>query len=295
MHVEIFVILTFIKNPVRPYSLLFLFLFSFSQANADHGLENIIVEKYYVSDTNDSRNKQDGFLPSGSVTYRIFVDMLPGYRFQAAYGVPGHQLRFSTTTSFFNNESAGALTANDVKKSQLSDHTVMLDSWLSVGAAAQSMIGILKNEDTSKAIINTDHILQNTNPEAGIPLKERDGMYDASPVSVVTFFGIDSTMLSIFDKQNLKTNGQTFSTENGSWASFGGAIGPLPGNKVLIAQITTDGIFSFELNIQIGTPEGKVENYVARNPVEKEIFFPNLIFSSEKISPVAPGKNATKK
>jgi hypothetical protein len=47
----------------------------------------------------------------------------------------------------------------------------------------------------------------------------------------------------------------------------------------LIAQITTDGDFSFELNIQIGTPYGGVENYVAKNPVGNEIMLPSLTYS----------------
>ncbi len=243
-----------------------------------HGLENIIVEKYYISDSKDAKIKAVSKLPVGSVTYRIFVDMLPGYRFQAAYGVPGHELRIATSSSFFNNEEAGAATANEIPTGKLQNSTVMLDSWLSVGAGAKNMYGVLKSDDTSSAITNTDCILQNANSFAGIPVKERDGMYYASPMSVVTFFGIDSAMISIFDKQNIKANGQIFSTDNGSWASFGGAIGPDQNNRVLIAQITTNGIFSFKLNIQMGTPTGGVENYVAENPVGNEIQLPCLIY-----------------
>ena len=66
------------------------------------GLENIIVEKYYVSNAADAGGSM-GTLPVGSVTYRIFADLLPGFKFQALYGIPTHELRFETTTSFFNN------------------------------------------------------------------------------------------------------------------------------------------------------------------------------------------------
>ena len=56
-------------------------------------------------------------------------------------------------------------------------------------------------------------------------------------------------------------------------------------NRVLIAQITTDGVFEFELNIQIGTPtKGVSQNYVARNPIGNEIMLPSLIFKSEEIN-----------
>jgi hypothetical protein len=50
----------------------------------------------------------------------------------------------------------------------------------------------------------------------------------------------------------------------------------------LIGQVTTDGELSFELNIQIGTPEGKVQRYVARNPMESEFTHESLVLSSKK-------------
>jgi hypothetical protein len=257
-------------------------------AQTAHGLEKIIVEKYYVSDEKDSKATWGGYLPVGSVTYRIFVDLLPVYRLQAVYGVPGHELRVSTTTSFFNNEESGAAVANDIPGNKLNENTVMLDSWLSVGAAAEGVYAVLKSDDTSKALINADGLLQNDDPSAGIPVKVRDGMFPSTRMSIVSFFGIDSTMLAIFNNTNTKTKGQVFSTDNGSWASFGGAVGPHPQNRVLIAQLTTDGDLSFELNIQIGTPTGGVENYVARNPVGNEIQFDGLIYPY-------PAKNNTVK
>ena len=46
--------------------------FSFAQ-----GLDNIIVEKYYVSNANDASGSA-GALPVGSVTYRFFADLATG-------------------------------------------------------------------------------------------------------------------------------------------------------------------------------------------------------------------------
>lgn len=269
------------KNILVTSLLLSVFVSAYTQT--PHGLEKIIVEKYYISDSSDAKAKSGGYLPVGSVTYRIFVDMLPAYRFQAAYGVPGHEMRIATTTSFFNNEDYGAAIANYIPSSKLQNNTVMLDSWLSVGATAESYNAILKSDDTSKVIVNADSILHNANPGAGIPLTVRDGMFPVSPVSVVTLFGIDSTLLSVFGNKNVSGKGQVFSTDNGSWASFGGAIGMHPMNRVLIAQLTTDGELWFKLNIQIGTPDGKVENYVAENPKGNEILFPGLIYPQPKL------------
>ena len=54
-----------------------------------------------MSDANDAtQNATGGVLPVGSVTYRIYVDMLPGYKFQAAYGVPGHEMRIKQLLCF---------------------------------------------------------------------------------------------------------------------------------------------------------------------------------------------------
>jgi hypothetical protein len=246
---------------------------------AQHGLEKIIVEKYYVSDAVDEL-ESDGKLPKGSVTYRVYADLLPVYRFQAAYGIPGHQMKIATTTAFYNYDETNSAAANEIPKKMLPVKTAMLDSWLSVGAAAEGYYGILKSGDTSSAIVNEDRCLQNADLRAGIPIKEKDGMYPASPMSAVTFYGFSDSLLSIFKVNIDRRSGQVFRTDNGSWASLGGAVGPSPANRILIAQITTEGIFSFELNIQIGTPEGGVENYVARNATGNEILSPELIYSS---------------
>jgi hypothetical protein len=156
----------------------------------------------------------------------------------------------------------------------------MLDSWLSVGAACSGNFGILKSQDDGMSnVVNSDGVLQNNDPLTGIPLTTQDGLIAGSP-EAMTVVGL-TTEIAMFDAQNDGTNGPVFSSFNGSWASLNGSIGPdSVDNKVLIAQMTTDGIFSFALNIQIGTPTGGVENYVAQNPIGSEILEPTLTFNS---------------
>jgi hypothetical protein len=264
--------------------LLSLLAFSSFQAFSQNGLENIIVETYYVTDDNDATvNSDGGVLPVGSVTRRIYVDMLPGYKFQAAYGVPGHEMRIATTTLFFNNEDRGAITPT-YTKNQAKDNTVMLDTWVSVGGACTGNVGVLKTADDGVATnVNNDGVLQNAHPAAGIPLTEQDGLLAGTFISP-TILGAED-QFAMFDAQNDGTNGPVFSTSDASWASLGGSLGPNPEtNQVLIAQITTDGVLSFELNIQIGTPEGGVQRYVAANPIDNEILFPGLIYVSDVIT-----------
>lgn len=245
------------------------------------GLENVIVEKYYISDANDATvNATGGVLPIGSVTYRVYLDLLPDYIFQAAYGDGNHICRIETTTLFFNNEDRGATTPT-FSKNFCDDNTVMLDSWLSVGAACAANYGIRKIYDDGVAtVVNNDGVLTNTNPMIGIPLTTQDGLFAGTP-QPVTEVGI-TTEIAVFDAQNDGTNGPVFSTNNGSWASLNGSMGPDPLlNEVLIAQITTDGVFSFELNVQIrNNITNVVENYVASNPVGIEVLFPALNYNS---------------
>lgn len=246
-------------------------------SRAQNGLESIIVEKYYVSNAADSVGAigNGSNLPIGSVTYRIYADLLPGYKFQAAYGVPGHTLTLSSTTSFYTNTDRGDVTPA-YSKSNAAQNTVMLDSWLSVGAACTGNFGILKSEDGSAGgtnVVNANGILANNDASAGIPLTTQDGIYAGTP-EAVTFVGISNADLDFLSSSG--TVGNLLTTSNGSWASLNGSVGPTSTNKVLIAQLTTNGVFHYELNIQVGTPSGGTENYVASNPTGAEISIASL-------------------
>ena len=280
-------------------SLLFAALIFGSFSLGAQGLENIIVETYYISDANDASVDADGgTLPVGSVTRRIYVDMLPGYVFQAAYGVPpsgdspGHELRFATTTQFFNNIDRGA-TSPTYTKTQARGNTVMLDTWLSVGAACAGNFGVLKTADDGVATnVNNDDVLQNNAPAMGIPLTEQDGLLQVTgltPVNVTFVGGVEGQAAQFFDAENA---GSVFSTFDGAWSALTGASGPNPEtNQVLIAQITTDGTLTFELNVQLRSPEGAIERYVASNPVAAEILFPALTYNSDLVTNIGEQSN----
>jgi chitodextrinase len=250
-------------------------------ANAQNGLERVIVEKYYISNQADSVNSL-GNLPAGSVTYRIYVDMLPGYNFQYAYGDVNHELRFETTTSFFNNEDRGATSPDNITFAQAKANSLMLDSWISAGAACKGYFGVQKSKDNGiNTIVNADGILANNDPLAGIPLTQQDGMVLAttSPkLMAVTSLGIDNTILQYLDVSNTTVKGQVLSANDGGWAALGGSVGPDADNIVLIAQLTTNGTFSYKLNLQIGKPDPTAdpELYVVDNPIGTELSIASL-------------------
>lgn len=246
------------------------------------GLEQIIVEKYYIADKNDAE-ASNGLLKKGAVTYRIYADMKPGYRFQAVFGLEGHPMIIETSTGFYNHPDYGGNVANIVPERIMPQHLAMLDSWLSVGAASELSMGILKEEDDTVNTIRNTHkpvmLLQNDSKKSGFPLKERDGLINKGEVPRVNGFGIDN-LITLFDKDINSKAGVRFYTENGSWACLAGSTGPKETNRVLLAQLTTDGKFYYEFNIQLGNPDGTTtERYVARNPAPGEFSIPSLIYN----------------
>ncbi len=261
--------------------------------HAQDGLEKIIVEKYYISTAADSIGSL-GTLPVGSVTYRVYADMLPGYKFQALYGNSDHPLKINTSTTFFNNEDRGATTANAIASAQLKNNTVALDSWLSVGASAAGQFGVLKSEDNGTAnLLTLNSLLKNNISKLGIPVTTQDGNQAGSP-EAVTLVGL-TTELDVFDATS--QFGNSFSTTNGAISALNGAAGPTAENRVLLGQFTTDGVFSFEFNIQIGTPTpGVSQKYVVSSPINGEKTIPSLKFETNELPSVSitsPANNAT--
>lgn len=227
---------------------------SMAYAEYSTALEGLVIETYYIADATDAEDENGGLL-EGAVTYRVFADMKPGYRFSMVLGYPETPLEISTTTTFFNNTDRGASFANDIGDNRLDDNTVMLDSWLSVGAGSAGKWAVLKSEDTDGAIENADGLLQNNDPLAGIPISEADGLISGSIAPLtVTNLGLGEA-INIFGADVTTEN--TFSINNGVWAvlsgdSLGtGISGPTPANRILIGQFTTTGTLSYKLNIQI--------------------------------------------
>jgi hypothetical protein len=261
-------------------------------AQAQNGLEGIVVEKYYIADAADAAASV-GTLPVGSVTYRVYADMLPGYKFQALYGNVAHPLKISTSTSFFNNEDRGATTANAIASAQLKNNTVALDSWFTVGASATGQFGVLKTDDNGAAnLLTLSSILNNTNALIGTGLKTQDGNIAGSP-EAVTFVGFDPTG-GLFDATS--QSGNSLIITDGAVSALNGATGPTAANRILLGQFTTDGVFRFEFNIQIGTPTAGVsQKYVASNAAAGETVLESLTLAPNNpptVSVTSPANGA---
>jgi hypothetical protein len=222
-------------------------------------LENIIVEKYYVADSTDYIDAIKGVLPGGSITYRIYVDMKPDYNLQMVYGDEKHELFVKTSTRFFNNTECSANTGFNIDAKKINDNTNALDSWITLGAASRLYTGILKSEDHDGSILT-----RNT-------LNHSDGLTKG----VLPNFKLFNLDLSFFNNNKDAT---LFTTNNGAWAALGGVKGPSVENRVLIAQLTTNGKLSFNISVQIGKPTGGFIKFVSNNPDGSEIEFDGLSY-----------------
>jgi hypothetical protein len=258
-------------------------LFMSTFAFAQNGLEKIIVEKYYVANAADKAvadveasdaTYPTGSLPVGAVTYRVYADMLPGFRVLSIYAdvTRNQPLIIKSTTPFYNNPN-GASTASSTKAS-LKNKILALDSYFTMGGAGTNVYGILKTDDDATAnnittAGNADSILINKAPTTmGISLVDRDGLFSksglANPVAP-SFVGFDNNEMdavgdgSVLIDSVVSMTGVIY-TPNGAKGADSLT------NRVLLAQLTTGGKLQFHLNILIqkGTEVGQY--YVWGNP-----------------------------
>jgi hypothetical protein len=245
-------------------------------------LEGIVVEKYYVSDAADSTDAADNGavypLHVGSVTYRVYANLLPGYEVVQMFGSPEHTLNVHSTTAFYNDPNYGVSVYLGTSVNNTKKNTTLIDSYLTIGGVASGQCGVLKTEDTDGTIGNNQGILANNDALAGLPITGIDGVDGIMPFTPIlpNVLGI-STELDAFDQ----TVGNDFTTNNAAIAALGGMAGVTPSNHVLLGQFTTDGVFSFRLNLQLLTPvAGESQIFVPDSPTGAELVDTTLVYSS---------------
>lgn len=265
----------------------------FFAASLHAQIEKVIVETYYISDANDATDTIGGKLEAGSTTYRIYIDLAAGAKLKKIYGDANHLLILHSDSIFFNNIDRGVSFGKDLNSTRLDENTVALDTWLTLGQATKNAtktyFGILKAEDTDGSIvggINNDGgsaaisggLLVNAHSAAGIALTTADGLdtmmtlptswSDYGILDVVS--GEDSSIFGSHKKSSeFNSGGKVVFLTNS------GVMGSTPDNKVLIAQLTTKGEISFELNVEILDSNGTTIKYVANN---------DTLLSGEKLS-----------
>lgn len=258
-------------NLLTKIFVLFLSANSFAQ-----GLEGIVVEKYYIANAADVANATANSavtpLTTNSITYRVYVNLADGWKLNNIWGNGPHPLTVNTTTAFFNDPNNGvSVNSGGTSLNNYKSNTAFLDSYFTLGNVCAGKLGILKSEDTDGTVGNTQGLLVN-NPGGcfGDPImgvSGKDGLV-AGTVQTLTTLGLP-TSINIFDQ----INGGSFSMNGGAISLLAGIQGPAgSGNKVLIGQFTTDGVFTFALNLQIkNTSTNAVEDYVSSAPTGSEL------------------------
>jgi hypothetical protein len=272
---------------------------SFSLLKAQ--LEKVSVEKYYIIDANDATDLTGGSIQLGTTTYRIYIDLLPNTRLKSVYGSTGHPVVFESTTPFYNHATDGQTYAKEFLKNRYSEGLVALDTWMTLGQttktqAGKTYFGVPKVSDTDGSFIGgtnndggsaaiTAGLLNNSDAQLGIPLTTADGMdtmvnvpsnwLTIGLVDIAT--GEDNTIFGSV-QSGTSFNSEEFLLQNS------GVSGVDPNaNQVLVAQLTTAGELSFELNIEVEVnTNGTLStiNYVARDTLlaANEVFSPFLSY-----------------
>jgi len=288
---------------IRIISLLIILLTFVSLSNECLAqIEKVEVETYYVSDSLDATDTINGrFIDKGTKTYRIYVDLAVGSKIVKLYGDVNHAFKIESTGNFYNNiDRPTAYFGYLINKNWFPDNpTLGLDSWLTIGLATKTDLGVLKTEDSNGSYIGGANnfggssavaggILVNNDPAAGIPLTTQDGMSTSTVVlsqwlynGIIDINGDDSTAFgSINIGNNFITNDFFLDQVNGVAGANNDS------NKVLIAQITTAGDLRFELNMEVEQLDGattKLVKYVADDGVllADEVVSPSLKFPLE--------------
>lgn len=246
----------------------FLVLLLFLPALLQAQIENVVVETYYITDANDATDTTGGGIAAGTTTYRIYIDMAPGSILKKIYGDANHTFAITSTQPFFNNLLDGQTFANEFSKSRYGDNTVALDTWLTLGQTTRnsaktyygtpktldddgSFIGGVNNDGGSNAV--AQGLLINNDPLAGILLTTSDGMDTIATAPTLwasngifdLTSGDDSTAFGSLKTSNAFIS-NSFSLQN---SGVRGVVADT--NMVLVAQLTTAGDLSFEMNVEI--------------------------------------------
>ncbi len=229
------------------------------------GLDSVWVETYHVWDSLGANGKP-------LVTYRIWVDMTPGYLMQVVYGDRAHDLEVSTTTEFYNAPDGSVKYADQLGVKEALTNLLALDSWFTVGAVSNRYLAVPLHLDKDGSLFTCPPFPR---PGRGSDKKrslcKRDGLLAADSVKAVVNWRFEPGYLG-------DIGGGVIHTMDGAWAVLGGTPGVTEQNQILIAQVTTSGELSYKLNIQVATVDRVAIKYVHDRPVENEVTQPSLRF-----------------
>ena len=262
------------------------------------GLEGVIVEEFHTITqadadllNNDLGNSSFPIV-AGSKVYRVYVDMAPNYRFLQVYSTnAGNAADFSTTTAFWNDDNFGSEFPAQTRRAStgtLFDSYITLGSTGTAGGASPcgalgsnaAQVGVPRTADTNGDLTSCGVFPGFSGNDGSIP-----GVVPA----------LTTNLSGALDFTALTGSGNTFTWIDDAYATLpaGTGVDPAGTNRILIGQFTTDGAFSFHLNVDISDPNNVIESYFWANPVAGGSVSPFLTYPSACNAPVlsAPTSN----
>jgi len=240
------------------------------------GLQGIIVEEFHTVTTADA-NFVNNTLGNGSYTlnpgskvYRIFIDMAPGYRLVSIFASPAatfggtdspNPLVIQTTTNFWNDDFFGS--AQPAQTRRVPSGT-FFDSFITVGTTGTA--GGAAGCGSSLAQLGVPRALD---PNGDLTtcgvypgFSGADGSYPGSAPALTTNLGGSINFAALTE------DGSTFTFIDDVWSTLPSIQGfdPDGENIIFVGQFTTDGDFSFQINVAVGDPDNNLEEYVHSSP-----------------------------
>jgi len=265
-------------------------------AQGNNAINKVIVETYYISNSLDATDSTGLPLQIGSTTFRIFIDMKPGAKLKKIYGDAFHPIKIMSTDTFWNNTDNGETFAYNINKNRLGDNTVALDSWLTLGQATKltpiPYFGILKISDRDGSIVggvNNDGgsasiaqgLLTNSNAQIGVALTIADGLdtMTITPSNWANYGFIDEISNEDSTVFGSLKRGKSFISYNAGLQNSGVQGVLADSNQVLVAQLTTKGTLTFELNLEIEETNNGITSIV------KYVANADTLFEGEVLCP----------
>jgi hypothetical protein len=262
--------------------------FGYSQ----NAIENLIVETYYIADANDAAHDDEGTnLPEGSVTYRVFLDLAPGYQIKELFGTDRNPWFIRSTELIWNNSDRGVTLGSNLGDNRLDENTVALDSYVTIGAASDAHYGIPKYLDTDGSIVGGENndggsesveggLLVHANAEIDIPLTTSDGLIEVDESLIPSLSaGLIPSLQFVFSNE---INDSVFATTGTSRLQPTTSVsGITEENIILIAQITTLGELEFNFNVVLLDENENPYVFVADSARQDSAISPYLSFPPE--------------
>ena len=187
------------------------------------GLENLLVEQIPVP--------AGAGAPENSVTYRLFVDLKPGYKFNGCKGLNESKthLTIKSSESFFNHNQGTGKGSDASPDYYLFAPGLEYDSYATDGRIGTAYIGVLRSVNPAG--------------RAGLTV-------ETTPAKDLEFIGDKIDILTANDAKELHDY-------NKGWNVDGGIGGPdADANIIFIGQFTTAGKLEMSLNLSVSSPSG---------------------------------------